>query len=347
MSEIYSLGERILIFSIISIFSIVSSLVYLFCRIERKKTTVFIFLLCLLYSSLFVFLNIIAMFDLIFSQQKGFEKFSKVILKYYEIFDYIDKILGYIIFPIIIYYLESGHYSFFRKLLDGIFGALCDLYKTLILSFRIILFGVLLALLIIYRKHFGLNNNPIDYFFIILDCYAVIDIYICVGFFMVQIFVDCRRKKKENLINRYYRYSVIKIIQKTENYFNKMKHLYEALNKEIQIYKKEKSSPYYKFLENTLHEIDKKLKEYDSQIKAVNINNNMNNVNHLPTEMDLKYDINNLEVLNNMQDLKKPKDKKDQSEINKDKGVENQNEKIKEKEKKEDPFTCKKNLKNM
>ena len=79
--------------------------------------------------------------------------------------------------------------------MDGIIGALCDLYTTLILSFRIILFGVLLALLIIYRKHFGLNNNPIDYFFIILDCYAIFDIYICVGFFMVQIFVDCKRKK--------------------------------------------------------------------------------------------------------------------------------------------------------
>ena len=195
MSEIYSSGERILIFSLISLFSIVIPLVYLCLHIKCEKKIVLIFLLCLLYSSLFVFLNIIAMFDLIFSQQKGFEKFSKVILKYYEIFDYIDKILGYIIFPIIIYYLESGHYTIFRKFLDGIIGALCDLYTTLILSFRIILFGVLLALLIIYRKHFGLNNNPIDYFFIILDCYAILDIYICVGFFMVQIFVDCKRKK--------------------------------------------------------------------------------------------------------------------------------------------------------
>ena len=347
MSEIYSLGERILIFSIISIFSIVSSLVYLFCRIERKKTTVFIFLLCLLYSSLFVFLNIIAMFDLIFSQQKGFEKFSKVILKYYEIFDYIDKILGYIIFPIIIYYLESGHYSFFRKLLDGIFGALCDLYKTLILSFRIILFGVLLALLIIYRKHFGLNNNPIDYFFIILDCYAVIDIYICVGFFMAQVGEDYKRIKKENLIKRYYRYSVTKIIQKAENYINKMHHLYEVLNKEIQDYKKDKSSSYYKFLENTLHKIDEKLKAYESQSKGVNDKNNINNFYPLSTERNLKSNDNNLDVLNNIQNLKNPNDKNDQSEINKDKRVENQNEKIKEKEKKkkEDPFTCKKNFK--
>ena len=344
MSEIYSLGERILIFSIISIFSIVSSLVYLFCRIERKKTTVFIFLLCLLYSSLFVFLNIIAMFDLIFSQQKGFEKFSKVILKYYEIFDYIDKILGYIIFPIIIYYLESGHYSFFRKLLDGIFGALCDLYKTLILSFRIILFGVLLAL-IIYRKRFGLNNNPIDYFFIILDCYAVIDIYICVGFFMAQVGEDYKRIKKENLVKRYYRYSVTKIIQKAENYINKMHHLYEVLNKEIQDYKKDKSSSYYKFLENTLHKIDEKLKAYESQSKGVNDKNNINNFYPLSTERNLKSNDNNLDVLNNIQNLKNPNDKNDQSEINKDKGVENQNEKIKEKEKKEDPFTCKKKFK--
>ena len=124
-----------------------------------------------------------------------------------------------------------------------------------------------------------------------------------------------------------------------------MKHLYEALNKEIQIYKREKSSPYYKFVENTLHKIDKKLKEYESQIKVVKDNNNMNNINPQPTEMNLETNVNNLEILNNIQNLKEPQDKKDQPEINKDKGVENQNDKIKEKGKKEDPFTCKKKFK--
>ena len=279
MAEIYSIGERILIYAIIAAFALAGPLIYLCCRINRSKVSWYIFVICLIYSALFVFLNIIAMFDLCFSNQKGFENFSKVISKYYEAFDYIDKILGFLIFPLIINFLESGHYSVIGKILDSLFGIIYELYETLILSFKIILFVVILIIIIVKRKYFGLGKNPFDYLFIILDSYAIVDIYIYVGFFMVQIFVDCKTQKNKQLSDRYYRYSVIKIIEKTEKYISKMNNLSETLNKTIKNYNKDKSSPKYINLKNTSQKIENQLKQYQSDISVNYQNNNFQNLN--------------------------------------------------------------------
>ena len=276
-SEIYSNGEIALIFIIISIFSIVIPLIYLCLRINHKKVSWYIFILCFIYAMLFVFLLIIAMFDLVFNNQKGFKKFSKVILKYYEIFDYIDKFLGYILFPIIIYYLESGHFTIFRRIVDGVIGIFKELVQALFYSFRILLFIALLIILIKYRKHYGIDNFW-DYLFIMLDCYAIIDIYICVGFFLVQTIIDCNRSTE-----RYRNYSLIKIMNKTEYYINKMKDLSKELNKNIKNYTKDKSSSEYINIENTLNDIEKKLKKYESKSKE-NINNiNIHNIKKQPS----------------------------------------------------------------
>lgn len=276
MSDIYSVGERVVIYIVIAITAIVLSLVYLFCRINRKKVSWFIFVLCFLYFALFIFLNFISMFDLVFNNQKGFENFSKVISKFYEVFDYIDKALGFLIFPLIIYYLESGYYTIPRKILDGLWGIIYEFIQPLVLSLRIILCIVLLVITIKYRKHFGLGKNPFDYIFVILDCYSIIDIYMCVGFFMVQIFVDCKTQKNKKLKDRYYRYSLIKIIRKTESYINKMNKLHETLDKNIQNYDKDKSSLDYKHMKETYQKIDEKLKEYQEESHEINPNSNNN-----------------------------------------------------------------------
>lgn len=276
MSDVYSVGERVVIYIVIAIVAIVLSLVYLFCRVNRKKISLFIFALCSLYFALFIFLNFISMFDLVFNNQKGFENFSKVISKFYEVFDYIDKALGFLIFPLIIYYLESGYYTIPRKILDGLWGIIYEFIQPLVLSLRIILCIVLLVITIKYRKHFGLGKNPFDYIFVILDCYSIIDIYMCVGFFMVQIFVDCKTQKNKKLKDRYYRYSLIKIIRKTESYINKMNKLHDTLDKNIQNYDKDKSSLDYKHMKDTYQKIDKKLKEYQEERHENNTNSNNN-----------------------------------------------------------------------
>ena len=267
-SEIYTNGEIALIYTIIAIFSITISLIYLCLRINKNKLSCFIFILCFIYASLFVFLEIIAIFDLVYNNHKGFKKFSTVILKYYEIFDYIDKTFGFILFPIIIYYLESGHFTIFRKMVDGIIGVLKELVQSLIYSFRILLFIALLIILIKYRKHYGIDNFW-DYMFIMLDCYAILDIYICVGFFLVQAIIDCKRSRNKGLTRRYRNYSLIKIINKTDDYINKMKNLSEELKKIVKNCSKDKSSSEYINAGKVLNEVEKKLKKYESENKEI------------------------------------------------------------------------------
>ena len=95
------------------------------------------------------------MFDLMFNDQKGFEKFRKFILKFYEYFNYIDKALGFLIFPFLIAFYESGYNSNCKKFFDGILGIICDFIQSVFYSFGIIfLFGIAILVLIIkYREH--------------------------------------------------------------------------------------------------------------------------------------------------------------------------------------------------
>ena len=367
MSDVYSVGERVVIYIVIAIVAIVLSLVYLFCRVNRKKISLFIFALCSLYFALFIFLNFISMFDLVFNNQKGFENFSKVISKFYEVFDYIDKALGFLIFPLIIYYLESGYYTIPRKILDGLWGIIYEFIQPLVLSLRIILCIVLLVITIKYRKHFGLGKNPFDYIFVILDCYSIIDIYMCVGFFMVQIFVDCKTQKNKKLKDRYYRYSLIKIIRKTESYINKMNKLHETLDKNIQNYDKDKSSLDYKHMKDTYQKIDKKLKEYqeESHENNPNSNNNENMIDYSKANVQQTNNYNEninqnnndyMGAINYLHNYNQPNDKTDQQEtINQMEvgGEQAQNVEIKKnneenkpkKEKKLSPVDCNKKYK--
>ena len=362
MSEIYSKGERAVIFLTISIISMVSSLIYLCCRVDlkdRKKTSWYIFLLCLIYSFFFVFINIIAMFDLCFNNVEGFEKFSKVISVFYEIFNITDKVLGFIIFPMLIYIFESGYHSKRRKFYDGICGIFREFYQTVTRSFGIIFFCgiIILILIIIFRNHFGLGKNPMDYLDVILDCYGIYDIYTCVGFFIVQIFIDCRRQSKVNLTNRYYRYSVIKIINKADSDINKMKHLYEVFNKEVQNYNKEKSSSDYNYLKDSLDKIGKKIKMYESEGNSINANNDLNNIPDNSTTNITNNNNSNMQnniivepnfLKNNINQKIDPAQSKANNKLG---NTEEQTQKVeikteeKEKEKKEDPVKCKKKFK--
>jgi hypothetical protein len=53
------------------------------------------------------------------------QKLMSMIEKYYKIFNWIDKISGYIVFDIIIYYMESGYYSFPLRLADRFIRPIC------------------------------------------------------------------------------------------------------------------------------------------------------------------------------------------------------------------------------
>ena len=86
---------------------------------------------------------------------------------------------------------------------------------------RLIIAILISVVLIIFKKRFDLGNNPFDYFSIILDLFGMLEIYSNVGFFMLQIILDYRRKKDQTKINRYDIYSKMKIIEKTEKCMKK------------------------------------------------------------------------------------------------------------------------------
>ena len=212
MSEVYSLGERLVIISVLYICSLIISLIYLCYRVDKKEISCIIFFLCLIYFSFFVFLNLIAVVDLIFTNEKGFDKLYKFIIKFYLVFTIVDKALGFVLFNILIYYLESGYNSICKKLSDIAIRKFYSFKKKscceiiVILSINVSLISVLLAFLVIYREHFDLNN-PLDYLNVLLDCYSIFEIYTYVGFFLFQSIIDYRLRIKPELAKD------IKIIQ--------------------------------------------------------------------------------------------------------------------------------------
>ena len=63
-------------------FSLIVSLIYLFFHVSRQKASCVIFILSVLYASLFVFLNIMAIFDLFFNSHEDWGK----------LFDFLKKL---------------------------------------------------------------------------------------------------------------------------------------------------------------------------------------------------------------------------------------------------------------
>ena len=186
--EQHSLGVTLGLILGIYAFSLIVSIIYIFCHVSRQRASWIIFALGVAYASLFVFLNIMAIFDLFFNHKDDFDKLFNFLKKFYLGFNITDIALGFFLFNILISYMESGYYSKCKKLFDGVFRfyysikkmSLCE--KIVIIAISVPLIAGLLVMLIIYRKHFNLGKNPLEYTDIIFNCYAIFEIYTNVGF---------------------------------------------------------------------------------------------------------------------------------------------------------------------
>jgi len=276
--ETYSTTERWIIFIVIYVVSLIICIVYLFLRIDVKQFSLPIFILCLIYSSLFVMLNVISMFDFMFSNQVGMEKFFEMVSIFYQIFNWVDKILGYIVFNLLIAMLESGYYPIWKKFFDywiKIWKIIPK--KKFEIIIRLIVAVIVLTILIIFREHFNLGKNPFDYFSIILDVFGMLEIYTNVGFFMLQLILDYKRKKDQRKINRYDIYSKIKIIESTEKYMKKVKDSYNELKKDANIFENNNEPEYHKYLQEVYNEMKEKIIEYGLFEEENNLDSNNNN----------------------------------------------------------------------
>ena len=174
--EPFSIGGTIALILGIYAFSLAVSIFYIFYHVSRDKASWIIFVLSVAYSSLFVFLNIIAIFDLFWNNREEFYKIFDFLTKFYFGLNIVDIALGFFLFNILISYMESGYYSKCKKIFDSVFRfyysikkmSLCE--KIVIIIFVVPIIGGLLAVLIIYRDHFNLGKNPLDYTDVIFNC---------------------------------------------------------------------------------------------------------------------------------------------------------------------------------
>ena len=119
MGENYPPSKIWTVVIVLYIISLAFSIIYLWYYVNRSKTSYLLLILCIIYFSLFIFLNIIAIFDLVFNREPGLEKFFKIIKNFYLIFSLVTKILGFVIFNIWINYLESGYSTKCKKFCDA------------------------------------------------------------------------------------------------------------------------------------------------------------------------------------------------------------------------------------
>ena len=271
--ETYNTSERWVMFIVIYVVSLIICIIYLFFRTDVKQFSIGIFALCLLYFSLFVMLNVISMFDLIFSSEKGMVKFFKMVSTFYEVFNWVDKILGYVIFNLLIAMMESGYKNKWYKFWDYLIKIWKSIPKKKGEIIRNLIIAIVISVvLIIFKKRFDLGNNPFDYFSIILDVFGMCEIYSNVGFFMLQIILDYRRKRDQTKINRYDIYSKLKIIEKTEKYMKKVKDCYDELKKDAKIFKKNDQPDFHKYLQKLYKEMKEKVIEYGYEVNDEDTN---------------------------------------------------------------------------
>ena len=299
MVDYYTNEEIWIIISVIYIISLIASIIYFLYYIDCKKINIVLLIICIIYMSFFFFLNLIAALDLSFCKDKGFSNLMNVITKFYSNFNLISYIISLFLLNVIIFYLESGYFTFYKRILDLIFRIKNKYLKNI--SWKIIIFSIigvvffagLLTLLIIYKYDLKIENGKI-FICSLLNLYTVFGIYINVGFFVVQIFKDCKREKSSTLSEKYYIYSKKKIILETEKCVEKIKKKYNDLYENVPlselIEKKGKKTPYLKYLLNIYNDFNETIKLFDSEdnnkdIKNIKNNdkNNINNTNNIIT----------------------------------------------------------------
>ena len=208
--------EYIISIIIYFLFSAIIALIYICYFIDRKRVNKCPLVICYILLLFFIFLNFISAFDLMKEKMDNSDKITKiintkVIAYFYTCFHAINIGIRFVIFPIYINYLETGYYTkktkiFFEPIIR-IFKKLfctCNCLTTMIIIGLIIAF-IIVILYFIVRDKFGLDSpfSYANYVFILLDLYSLFQIYIHVGFFLVQSVIDCKRQNDQKLVKKY------------------------------------------------------------------------------------------------------------------------------------------------
>ena len=217
----------IIFFLIYFIISLISSFLFLKYFVDMKKISKIIFSICYIYFTLFLFFQLMTMFDLIipflkdnvYSDQIDF--IISIITNFYFYFNCLGLFLRFVFFPVYSGFLESGYIKTWKKLLDAFF------YHYIIVSIVGIIFLIIYTDEIIgfYGDYGSLILNSLNFV-------TLVEVYMHVGFFIIQNIIDCRRKCNKNVNNRYYTDFQNLVTKKMNKDIDKMNKTYKELSKQ-------------------------------------------------------------------------------------------------------------------
>ena len=297
--------------------SIVVTIFYLCYFIDCKNTNIISLIISSIFFFTFIFLNLLLPIDYYITTITEEDKkhiddefLIKFVTYFYSYFNRINSIMNLFVLPFMINCLETGYYSTCRIILESICRlghTFWKLLKKAVIKVLLVI-GLVLAIGVVilyymFRKKYKLKE-PLyyfDYISLASNIKSLIEIYINVGFFMVQIFIDgkyegicnnqicrcccCCCAGNPLLYRKYFFFSIRLIMEKTKKYINKIKDANKALNNEIKKYNNETNTKFYKFLLQKLQLIhaDLELYKYKEDFPQVNaINQNNTNINNQP-----------------------------------------------------------------
>ena len=272
----YPYYRQIFIFIFFYVISIFLSIFYLSYFVNKKVTSKLLFISCFLYFSFFIFLQFIVNFD-IGLHYKGILKNMNLLFKlmnyFYTSFSIFSYFLRFIIFPFSIGYLKSGYITKWKRCLDAIFHhKIIIIIASIVIFFCIILIFIFKAQLLNIYDRMGLT---------LINCLhyrGLVEIYLNVGFFLVQLFIDCKRKTKKKLIIRYNNFLIKKLRKKEKRALEKIHKSYDKLNdEEIKNYLKNININYNDNIQSLLEQVKSSNEIYLFDFNNVNTNNDKNN----------------------------------------------------------------------
>ena len=146
---------------------------------------------------------------------------------FYFYFNYLGLFLRFVFFPVYSGFLETGYIKTWKKIVDAIF------YHYILISIGagIIIVGVIF--LIIYTDEImGFYDNYGSLILNSLNFVTLVEVYMHVGYFVVQNIVDSRRKCNNSLNNRYYSDFENYVKKKMNKDIEKINVIYNELSKQ-------------------------------------------------------------------------------------------------------------------
>ena len=277
----------------ILIIAIVATVIYLCYFIDCKNINAISLIISSIFFSVFIILNFLLVLDYFIATEFKVDEnelMTKIISNFYSYFNRINSIMTSIILPFMINCFETGYYSTCKIILESIHSIGKPLWKLIKkMHWRIIIIiGIVLGIIVVilyymFKDKYRLEE-PLyyfDYFAMGLNIFSLIQIYINVGYFMVQLFFDCKIEgcgccncncdfcglsnccsQNKILEKKLYFYSVRLVIEKTEKYFKKITEANKALDDTIKSFDNEINSKFHKFLLNKVNLIKNDLELY-------------------------------------------------------------------------------------